>query len=173
MKSIGLAFVNLCFSCAISLLCLCLSSAGGPEGLSAEGRRGAFSLLTMQRYRRRKGQLSVVDGSERILLFFACFCRLLWRKPLLFPCFFCIFVGSKSLNSDAMKDFRIRSYGRTELAMLYCPDLTGLAAYRKMHRWMERCPGLMERLNDLGYEAQRRSFTPLELRVIVDALGEP
>ncbi len=21
-----------------------------------------------------------------------------------------------------MKDFRIRSYGRTELAMLYCPD---------------------------------------------------
>ena len=57
--------------------------------------------------------------------------------------------------------------------MLYCPDLTGLAAYRKMHRWMERCPGLMEWLNDLGYEAQRRSFTPLEVRVIVDALGEP
>lgn len=57
--------------------------------------------------------------------------------------------------------------------MLYCPDFTGLAAYRKMHRWMERCPGLMERLNDLGYEAQRRSFTPLEVRVIVDALGEP
>ena len=57
--------------------------------------------------------------------------------------------------------------------MLYCPDLTGLAAYRKMHRWMERCPGLMERLNDLGYEAQRCSFTPLEVRVIVDALGEP
>ena len=94
-------------------------------------------------------------------------------KTVAFPLFFCIFVGSKSLNSDAMKDFKIRSYGRTELAMLYCPDLTGLAAYRKMHRWMERCPGLMERLNDLGYEAQRRSFTPLELRVIVDALGEP
>lgn len=117
--------------------------------------------------------MSVVDGSERILLFLCLLLSVIVAKTVAFPLFFCIFVGSKSLNSDAMKDFKIRSYGRTELAMLYCPDLTGLAAYRKMHRWMERCPGLMERLNDLGYEAQRRSFTPLEVRVIVDALGEP
>ena len=33
--------------------------------------------------------------------------------------------------------------------------------------------GLLQRLYDLGYESKRRSFTPLEVRVIVDALGEP
>ena len=88
MKSIGLAFVNLCFSCAISLLCLCLSSAGGPDGLSAEGRRGAFSLLTMQRYRRRKGQLSVVDGSERILLFLLVFVGYCGENRCFSPVFF-------------------------------------------------------------------------------------
>ena len=36
-----------------------------------------------------------------------------------------------------------------------------------------RCPGLQERLLDLGYQPQHRSYTPLEVRVIVDALGEP
>ena len=49
-----------------------------------------------------------------------------------------------------MSEFKIRAYGRMELAQLYSPQLTDIAAYPK-----------------------RRSFTPLEVRVIVDALGEP
>ena len=57
-----------------------------------------------------------------------------------------------------MNEFKIRAYGRMELAQLYSPEL---------------CPGLLQRLYDLGYESKRRSFTPLEVRVIVDALGEP
>ena len=61
-----------------------------------------------------------------------------------------------------MKEFTIRAYGRMELAQLYSPELTDIAAYRKMKKWIERCPGL-----------QHRSYTPLEVRVIVDALGEP
>ena len=69
-----------------------------------------------------------------------------------------------------MKEFTIRAYGRMELAQLYSPELTDIAAYRKMKKWIERCPGLQQRLYDLGYQ---RSYTPLEVRVIVDALGEP
>ena len=53
-----------------------------------------------------------------------------------------------------MNEFKIRAYGRMELAQLYSPEL-------------------LQRLYDLGYESKRRSFTPLEVRVIVDALGEP
>ena len=34
-------------------------------------------------------------------------------------------------------------------------------------------PVLLQRVYDLGHESKRRSFTPLEVRVIVDALGEP
>ena len=48
-----------------------------------------------------------------------------------------------------------------------------IPAYRKMKKWISLCPGLLQRLYDLGYESKRRSFTPLEVRVIVDALGEP
>ena len=72
-----------------------------------------------------------------------------------------------------MIEFRIRAYGRMELAQLYSPELTDIAAYRKMKKWIERCPGLLQRLYDLGYQPEQSSYTPLEVRVIVDALGEP
>lgn len=72
-----------------------------------------------------------------------------------------------------MKEFKIRAYGRMELAQLYSPDLTGIAAYRKMKKWIALCPGLQQQLYNLGYQSQHRSYTPLEVRAIVDALGEP
>lgn len=72
-----------------------------------------------------------------------------------------------------MNEFKIRAYGRMELAQLYSPELTDIAAYRKMKKWISLCPGLLQRLYDLGYESKCRSFIPLEVRVIVDALGEP
>ncbi len=62
-----------------------------------------------------------------------------------------------------MNEFKIRAYGRMELAQLYSPELTDIAAYRKMKKWISLCPGLLQRLYDLGYESKRRSFTPLEV----------
>ena len=71
-----------------------------------------------------------------------------------------------------MIEFKIRAYGRMELAQLYSPELTGIAAYRKMNKWIVRCPGLRNACS-ICYQPQHRSYTPLEVRVIVDALGEP
>ena len=62
-----------------------------------------------------------------------------------------------------MKEFTIRAYGRMELALLYSPELTDIAAYRKMKKWIQLCPGLLQRLYDLGYQANCRSYTPLEV----------
>ena len=55
-----------------------------------------------------------------------------------------------------MSEFKIRAYGRMELAQLYSPQLTDIAAYRKMKKWISLCPGLLQRLYDLGYESKRR-----------------
>ena len=52
-----------------------------------------------------------------------------------------------------MNEFKIRAYGRMELAQLYSPTLTDIAAYRKMKKWISLCPGLLQRLYDLGYKA--------------------
>ena len=44
-----------------------------------------------------------------------------------------------------MNEFKIRAYGRMELAQLYSPELTDIAAYRKMKKWISLCPGLLQR----------------------------
>ena len=44
---------------------------------------------------------------------------------------------------EKQTDFRIRSYGRTELAQLYNPCLTPKAAYRKLVGWID--PGAGDR----------------------------
>ena len=72
-----------------------------------------------------------------------------------------------------MQEFKIRTYGRMELAQLYCPELSSSAAYRKVTAWIELYPGLSEKLAALGHDSRRRSYTPMEVRAIVNALGEP
>ena len=66
-----------------------------------------------------------------------------------------------------MIEFKIRAYGRMELAQLYSPELTGIAAYRKMNKWIVRCPGLQERLSDLGYQPQHRSYLQRSVRTVL------
>ena len=69
--------------------------------------------------------------------------------------------------------FRIKEYGRTELAQIYNPDIQPESAWRKLKGWIVNKPGLMDRLIELGYDGRRRSFTPAMVQAIVDGIGEP
>jgi len=68
-----------------------------------------------------------------------------------------------------MNSFEIRTYGRTELAQLYCPDLCPESAYRKLKHWIDLRAGL----SALGLSPRSRSYTPAQVSLIVGALGEP
>lgn len=70
-------------------------------------------------------------------------------------------------------DFRIRSYGKSELAQLYLPDITAPAARRTLNGWISASPGLSERLRESGLTASTHYYTPAQVRMIVEALGEP
>ena len=69
-----------------------------------------------------------------------------------------------------MDSFVIRTYGRTELAQIYCPNLCPEAAFRKL---IDLCPDLRDGLSALGGSYRSRSYTPAQVRLIVAALGEP
>ena len=69
--------------------------------------------------------------------------------------------------------FRIKEYGRTELAQMYSPDIQPESAWRKLKAWIVHKPGLMDCLIELGYDGRRRSFTPAMVQAIVDGIGEP
>lgn len=64
--------------------------------------------------------------------------------------------------------FKIRSYGRTELALLYFPHHCPDAAYRKLKSWLLLNPTL----RPIAHSRQR-TYTPLQVEEIVNQLGEP
>ena len=66
-----------------------------------------------------------------------------------------------------------RTFGRTELAQLYSPDLTAEAAWKKLKRWIALNGDLTARLTELGYRPNQRSFTPKMVEQIFHYLGEP
>lgn len=70
-----------------------------------------------------------------------------------------------------MNSFVIRTYGRTELALLYSPHLCPDAAFRKLRQWIDLYPGLRENLLLQGGSARSRSYTPAQVGLIVAALG--
>lgn len=72
-----------------------------------------------------------------------------------------------------MKTFQYRMYGKTELALKYCPHLSGSAARRKLMQWIGLQPQLVEELHHMGLMENSRSFTPIQVRLIVEAIGEP
>ena len=68
---------------------------------------------------------------------------------------------------------KIRTYGKGELAQLYCPNITTAAARKKLMLWINLYPNLMDALHQAGFSDSTRSFTPAQVRLIVEALGEP
>ena len=62
----------------------------------------------------------------------------------------------------------IKTFGRTELATHYFPQMRPDAAWHKLRSWLRINP----RLQHL-YELTRRTFTPAEVTLIYAELGEP
>ena len=63
---------------------------------------------------------------------------------------------------------KARSYGRSELAQCYFPNLKTMSAWEKFKPWLCIHP----RLKHLA-ELTRRTFTPAEVQLIFSELGEP
>ncbi len=72
-----------------------------------------------------------------------------------------------------MERFQVRTYGKSELAQAYCPEITPVAARRKLMYWISLQPELVRSLRAIGFQERAKCFTPAQVRLIVDALGEP
>ncbi len=72
-----------------------------------------------------------------------------------------------------MEEVEIRLYGVAELAMMYNPKITPNSATRLLNKWIDHYPGLRKQLETIGFRRGMRSFTPLMVKAIFEALGEP
>lgn len=69
--------------------------------------------------------------------------------------------------------FRIRTYGKGELALCYISGVCQQTAVNQFNEWIHRAPGLEQRLLDTGMSRTGRRYTPAQVKLIVNVLGEP
>ena len=67
----------------------------------------------------------------------------------------------------------IRVYGHTELAMLYFPGIQAKSASSQLSLWIRRDEDLLADLQKAGYKKGQRMYTPRQVAILVDHLGEP
>lgn len=71
-------------------------------------------------------------------------------------------------------DFKIQSYGLTELAQLYRPNAQPKSALRTLNNWIEKNQELQLALSNTGFDPESvRTLTPMQVAIIVHYLGEP
>lgn len=66
----------------------------------------------------------------------------------------------------ADKTFEIRAYYKSELAMIYFPDMTRRGAVRRLNSWFRINPRLAAFVD-------ANDFTPIQVALIVSEVGEP
>lgn len=79
----------------------------------------------------------------------------------------------KTNLSSLDSTFPIRSYGKGELAMCYIPNVTQQTAVNQFNEWIHTAPGLEQRLLSTGMNRTCRRYTPAQVRLMVNAFGEP
>ena len=67
----------------------------------------------------------------------------------------------------------IRSYAKSELAMLYFPDASPHVALNRLNGWIRRCEELRKALAGGHQSTHAKFFSAQSVRLIVEYLGEP
>lgn len=62
---------------------------------------------------------------------------------------------------------------KSDLAKAYFPDVCLSTARRNLLRWIIQNPELQQRLHESGYQKDQRYFTPVQVGILYDVLGEP
>ena len=80
---------------------------------------------------------------------------------ILTPCKVVIIISYINVKTEKnMKEFKVKAYGKSELAMLYFPDAG--SAHTAVNHLMK-----------MGYRKSDKFFTPKQVAVIAEYLGEP
>lgn len=77
-------------------------------------------------------------------------------------------------SGESVKPFEIRSYGKSELAMLYFPDAkTKKGALSNLNYWINYNGELREKLRAQNSPPNAHRYTRREVELIVEYLCEP
>lgn len=64
-------------------------------------------------------------------------------------------------------------YAKCELAQLYLPHIESRSATNRLMAWIKRNEPLMQKLQEAGYYPTQKYFSPRQVDLVIDFLGEP
>jgi hypothetical protein len=67
----------------------------------------------------------------------------------------------------------MKSYSKKELAQAYAPHITPASAVNRLAAWIRHNEALYRALLDTGYRPTQQLFTPRQVELIFQHLGEP
>lgn len=76
-------------------------------------------------------------------------------------------------TNTSSHDFKNRSYGLKELAVLYFPNIAPASASTRLKKWITTTPALMDALARTNYRLTARILTPRQVQLITEEFGEP
>jgi hypothetical protein len=79
----------------------------------------------------------------------------------------------KEKMKEEKQEFRPRSMKKHDLAHMYMPDIKRESAVRQLNRWITTCTELSRELRATDYNPFSKTLTALQVRLIVEYLGEP
>ena len=68
---------------------------------------------------------------------------------------------------------KVRPYYKSELAQAYAPDICLGAALNRLALWIKTNTQLSEALRETDYRVTQRMFTPRQVALSFEYLGEP
>lgn len=71
------------------------------------------------------------------------------------------------------EQFKIKSYGYGELAMLYFPNSTKKSASNQLRRWIKMNEKLKNKLMISGYKPGNKILTPKQVGIVISEIGLP
>lgn len=72
-----------------------------------------------------------------------------------------------------MIEFKTKSYGVAELACKYLPTLNKRSASNQLRSWINKNEALKNSLIAAGVQTRQKIYTPKQVQIIIEHLGEP
>ena len=72
-----------------------------------------------------------------------------------------------------MIEFKTKSYGVGELACLFLPTLNCRSASNQFRTWIKKNEKLKQELIEAGFQNRQKIYTPKQVQIIIEHLGEP
>jgi hypothetical protein len=76
-------------------------------------------------------------------------------------------------QEDDLSEYPIRTYGKTELALLYNPYTTPHAAVQTLMRWIRENDELWQLFTEMKFNPHRHTFFSREVELIYRYIGKP